>query len=559
VTAGPGAGRLELHHGTFAGLVDAARRELRRHRYERAAVAGQLAAQFAWLNHAGVFASPELEDVLASVGAALPDWPRRRAAAPGPPTVLHVVTQAYPTGGSTQAVTRWIEGDRERRHAVCITRQRGGAVPDKLRDALGPAGDLRQLDVLRGGLLRRAATLRALASTVDTVLLHTHPYDVVPVIALAGAPGSPAVVYVDHADHVFWVGAGVSGIVMHMRDSGRLVALTRRGIDPAHSTVTPRPLRVPTVDIPVDEAKRQVGVQPHQVLIVTAADASKYRPVTAPGFLDVLVPLVDRNPRTVLLAAGPGEEPEWVAARTRTGGRVRPLGLLPDATVLQRAADLYVDSYPFASLTSLLEAGSLGIPVASYRGHPPECAVFGSDTRGLDDHLVTASEPEEFRQKLERLIRDPGERAALGERTRQAILASHTGAGWQSEVDRLYRSAARSPAPARPKGAAVSRQTGRLDVLVDLVMVRTGFSEGVDGVIRDHLGLLGWHRRTAAWWRLARAGSRPGLRRLLPEWALSRMARLRRRLASRPAARGAPPPPETGTAAAAPRIGEGVR
>ena len=133
-----------------------------------------------------------------------------RLARSPPREVLHVVTQCYGTGGSTQAIACWIEQDSERHHRVCITRQRGAPPPDKIRAPLSSDADLIRLDTERGGLIERAARLRALGCRVRRRVLHLHPYDVVPVIAFSGAEGLPPVIYVDHCDHVFWLGTSIS-------------------------------------------------------------------------------------------------------------------------------------------------------------------------------------------------------------------------------------------------------------------------------------------------------------------------------------------------------------
>ena len=517
--------RLHTHRGEFAGLVATAQDHLRRGRLDAAAAYAQMAGHYAWMNHTGTFASPELEQLLAALGARLRQ-PRRPSARRSPPhEVLHVVTQCYGTGGSTQAIACWVEQDSERHHRVCITRQRGAPPPDKIRAPLSSDGDLIRLDTERGGLIERAARLRALAAESDVVILHLHPYDVVPVIAFSGAEGLPPVIYVDHCDHVFWLGTNISSVVMHMRDSGRRLAAARRGLDPARSAVVARPLRPTGRTTSREDAKRALGIDPATVLLVTAADGSKYRPVSSPSFLDVVVPVLEQHENAILHAAGPSPEGDWALAAGRTGGRIRALGMIPDVRQLQEAADVYLDSYPFSSLTSLLEAGSLGVPSITYRGHPEDCGVLGADTRGVDQHMLTASDPREFERALGGLIANRSRREQLGESTERAIRDTHTGDGWLRSVEELYAVAAAAQPPA-PSGPAV-RADGRLDLLVDMVMTQTGFAQGVPGATRDHLALLPARDRLAAWTTLTRSGARPPHGNVVPEWVLARAWRYR--------------------------------
>jgi glycosyltransferase involved in cell wall biosynthesis len=525
---------LDSQHADFAELVAAARRHLERGRLEAAAAYAQMAGHCAWMNHTGLFASPELEALLGELAARLPAPARAAAPTADPREVLHVVTQCYGTGGSTQAIACWVDQDRGRHHRVCITRQKGTPPPEKLLAPLAAPSDLIRLDTERGGLMERAARLRELAASSDMVVLHLHPYDVVPVIAFAGAAGLPPVIYVDHCDHVFWLGTSIATVVMHMRDSGRLLAAARRGVDPERSAVVPRPIRPIGRTTERAEAKRQLGLDPDEVLLVTAADGSKYRPVGSPSFLDVVAPVLERHPEALLIAAGPQPDEDWQAAAERTGGRIRALGPLPDVRLLQEAADVYLDSFPFSSLTSLLEAGSLGTPTMTFRGHPADCGVLGADTRGVDDHIVAADDAATFEHELSGLIADAGRRRELGARTERAIRDTHATEAWRAEVVALYAQAAALDPPSGT--GPVERGTGRLDDLVDQVMRRTGYAEGVPGATREHLGLLPLRERTVAWTRLTRAGRRPPPRNAVPEWLLPRLGRAKQVLRRRPSA-----------------------
>lgn len=521
--------QIEHNEHEFQMLVQTARRHLDHDRPEAAAVYAQIAGQFAWMNHAGRFASPDVEDLLARLGERCAGTSRPVARTARPRKILHVLTQAYQTGGSTREVACWVEQDEDRHHRVCVTRQGASTLPAFLRSTLESPLDLIRLDAGRGGLMQRAGVLRTLSADADVVVLHTHPYDVVPLIALAHDHGPPPVVFINHADHVFWLGVGISDVLLNMRESGRALATWRRGVEPWRSTVTARPLMPGDRTLSRDDAKRRLGVQPDQVLLATAADASKYRPVGPDSFLDLIVPVLERHPHAVLLAAGPSSEDDaWAAAAARTGGRVRALGRLPDVTVLHEAADVYLDSFPFSSLTSLLEAGSREVAVMTYRGHPESCAVLGADTPGVDEHMLSAPTPQAFAVELSRLIDDDVLRRDLGRSTRAAISQTHTGEGWRASIDEVYALAARSKE--RPAPDRVDRSADVLDVLVHGVMVQTGYSQGVAGALRDNLALLPVRQRLAAWTRLTRTGALPPTRNLVPEWLLARLSSARRRI-----------------------------
>ena len=184
-------------------------------------------------------------------------------------------------------------------------------------------------------------------------------------------------------------------------------------------------------------------------------------------------------------------------------------------------------SFPFSSLTSLLETGSLGTPAVTYRGHPDDCGVLGADTPGVDEHLLCPADPAAFADVVGRAISDPAWRLELGEATRRAIDATHTGDGWLATMDEVYARAAELHTPPVPRPAP--REDSRLDHLVDAVMERTGYALGVPGAIRGHLGLLPLGERLLVSWRLAMGGPAPGGRQLLPEGLLPRLGAWRRR------------------------------
>ncbi|RPF26085.1 hypothetical protein [Georgenia muralis] len=497
---------LDRDHVAFAHLLVSARTLLDQGRLAAAAASCQVAAHHAWLNPSGIFASAELEQLLIDVGRRLPRTRVEVARTSDPGTVLHVATQAYQSGGSTQYIASWADQDRGRRHVLLLTRQLTTPLPEKL-DARRRDGVLRivRADTMPGGILGRALALRRAAARADVVLVHAHPGDVVPVLALADQGTSVApVVLVDQADHVFWVGVSIAQTLLSMRRSGAALAVRRRGVEPSRIVMGMRPLETPARTMSREAAKRQLGIDPTDVLVLTAADASKYEPVGGPSLVEMVLPVFLRNRHARLLAAGPAPEGEWARAARLTHGRVRALGPLPHVGLLHQAADVYLDSFPFASLTSLLESGTLGNPVVTYRGHPEGCDVLGADTEGVDEAMSRPTTPDGLRQELSLLVDEAPARHQAGDAIRASILDRHGADVWQTEARRVYAHAARSSPEITLR--VPPRRTGTLEELVRQVVTRSPHSQGVPGSLRSALGLLPAGERLSAVHALRRHG-----------------------------------------------------
>ena len=153
------------------------------------------------------------------------------------------MTEAYATGGHSQNVWRWIEEDKRRTHTLALTRQGSLPVPAVLEKVVvASGGSIAQLDKDGGDLLSRASALARLAATRDEVVLHVHPFDVVPLIAFAASEERPPVVLLNHADHVFWLGVTVADVVVHARSVAVSLAEDRRDIPGERSVIFPFPI-----------------------------------------------------------------------------------------------------------------------------------------------------------------------------------------------------------------------------------------------------------------------------------------------------------------------------
>jgi glycosyltransferase involved in cell wall biosynthesis len=389
--------------------------------------------------------SPELERQLIEIARRLPlpsSHPVIREA--GSERWLHVLNEAYSFGGHTAMVYRWIRSDpRPNQHSIILLSQRN-AVPPALTEATqSTGGSILQLDP-HAPLLTQAVQLRSQAwNEADVVVLHIHPWDVVSTLAF-GIPGGPPVLFVNHAAHIFWVGASVADVVLNLRVSTQEDEWTRshRGVD--RYMHLPIPLPEPMEQLGecaiAPEARREaretLGLPDHAPILLTVGTGYKYTPVPSLDFLETAVAILQACADAYFMAVGVTEDSRWEAAREVTGGRLRALGCRPAHKVAtyQAAADMYLEGFPFGSTTALLEAGIRGLPcVLSPKTCPPP---FASD--GIA--LAVTDRPEDAKEYIVRaitLVKDPHERKRLGSELAASIRAHHTGPGWARYLNKI--------------------------------------------------------------------------------------------------------------------------
>lgn len=456
----------------FDRLTRIADRAFGLERYDTAAAFAQVAAGFASTNHAGIFASPLLESIVAGIGATLPaeSATRRRRSNGWPQRVLHVLTEAIGVGGHTRFALRWLQQDEGRTHWLALTRQRR-SVPPALAQAVESRNG--QMRAIQGGgnrsLVTRAAELRQLAMEFDVVVLYTHPYDAVAAIALSGVDERPAVAFVNHADHAFWLGSVAADVVANIRAQGVRLCVDRRGIAADRCSLLPIPLDHVAPRYSREEAKGLLALPPSTTVILTVAAPYKYECIDGTDFLDLVTPVLAANDRAVLLAVGPKADGRWRSANRQTGGRIRACGQEPDVRLYYEACDIYLDSYPVSSVTSALEAASYGVPVITLCPYQGSDAVLCSEDLALEDLATRVSKPGDFASLLEHLLADPLRRHALGTKTAEHVRDVHSPESWRRALEDLYlRLGDLSQGIANLRALPEGHHT-RLDLLDDLL------------------------------------------------------------------------------------------
>jgi glycosyltransferase involved in cell wall biosynthesis len=524
--------RLKANFAQFESEVAKAEAHLKAGRFEDAALSVTLASAHATQKHCGVFASERVERILRAISDTLPD---RAAALPRKKDlkdvrrILHVATELTTVGGLTRMMTRWINTDASRENSVALTRFRG-VFPQQLDEAVARSGGkVHRLNTRIGSVRNWALDLRKLARGYDLVVMHIHCEDTVPVIAFAASETLPPVLLLNHADHIFWVGPSVCHAVLNLREAAADITVNRRGVAPERSLMLPTLIDPPSRKMSREEARAKLGIDADATAMISVARGAKYRPIKGVTYASRFVDVLKANPKARLFVVGSGSPDDWKPAQDQVPGRITGLPEQPDPSAYFEAADIYVDSYPFSSSTSLMEAAGYGLPLLTLFVAPDEARLVGINHLGLEGGLVQARTTQQWEATLTRMIRDPAFRMAQSEAaTRAVAIAQPT--EWLNWLERAYQQALDLP-PLPPlsgpmPGNPDTPRFGEPDIRHEDMY---GSHTPLDEIAKDHIGAFALPTRIRLVSQLQSegkiSGARQALRLLVPEWLKRRLKR----------------------------------
>jgi glycosyltransferase involved in cell wall biosynthesis len=437
------ASRLLANFARFEAEVQLAETAYANDELEMAAFYAATASTIATHTHCGVFASPRLERVLNAIGRRIipGESGRNFGRAHSYKKVLHVGTELSAVGGLTRMISRWIDADAERTNSLVLT-QHKGKIPEHLTEAVKRSGgEIIRLNQMPGSRFDWVRALRRIACKHDVIILHIHCEDVIPLLAFADGVGLPPVLLLNHADHLFWLGPSICHLVINLRDAAADISISRRGIEPQRNFLLPTIVDATTRSHARRDAKVSLGLDPDSILLLSVARRPKYRSLNGVSFADRHVKLLEKHPQTQLVVVGSGEPEDWQGAKARVNGRIIGLPEQPDPRRYFEAADIYVDSYPFVSSTSMMEAGGYGLPLVTIFTLSDEARIFGINHVGLVGTSLVAKTFDEYGALLERLIVDPVLREQNGEAVRRAVEEFHVPSGWHPHLEAAFKHA----------------------------------------------------------------------------------------------------------------------
>ena len=395
-------------------------------------------AKIAVVSNPGFFYSREMEQLLSDIARSrLPSVSSPLDASGGLKRFLHILTVAYERGGHTRAVSRWVDTCAQHApsecHSVLLSMQDDLPIPawliDSVRKGRGEIVDLPP----EMSWFERAAQMRSRSLEFDAIILHIHPDDPLPNIAFHDRPR--LVMFFNHADHLFSLGTGLAGVIADVRPVGHDLSVQFRSPDARKVTIP-----VPLVDDGPSqwskgEARRKLGLPADALVALTIGEPYKFTSIFGYSFPAMVQAICKEDTRARVIAIGiSGSEP-FPGLQRLTGGQFTPVGFVRDRNTLElyyRAADIYLDSFPCTSITSVLDAARHGLPVQRFCN--PFQPLMWSDDPALDSVMRGVSTQDEFVAGALRWLQWPEKkRSELGDRFRSAALRDHYGASWKSK------------------------------------------------------------------------------------------------------------------------------
>jgi hypothetical protein len=388
-------------------------------------------AKWSWDHHPGEFASAKLEKLLRRIGRKYAPTERAKSLVTLRPRVLHILTEAYPTGGHTRLTWRWIEIDTARDHTVLLTQQIATPVPAALVNAA--KGNV--VELTGATRIERLKELSLMLSNYDLIVLNIHPHDSVAVAACSGSRGRPRTVLVNHADHVFWLGVGATDQILNFRPSSVVLTKNRRCRAKGMSDLLPLPLDTPLIDPQRGEALRvELAIPANAPVSLCLSAPYKFTDDIGGQFLRLLRRALVEQPDLHHIAIGPGPGTlGWAELASEFPERLHLFDVTPDYQAAFDAADIFLDSFPFSSITSALEAACWALPVLSLGAKSPSPLTL--DDLGLRQLL--AQSEDEWIATLQLWATNRTLAAEVGRRHKHDCEVVHEPTAWLASLERI--------------------------------------------------------------------------------------------------------------------------
>jgi hypothetical protein len=392
-----------------------------------------IAARYATFRNFGIYYSLKIENLLINISEKFISFSPHQYL-PKSNKILHLISEAYPVGGHTKLLINWIRINKDFSHDILITNQSNKDL-DKVinNEFLSISEKVTFLnDVFpKDDYIKKSSFIHKESLNYEFIVMHAHPFDIQLFMGLKLT--NRPIIYVNHSDHTFWLGVLKITTVSEIRESGKSFSVKYRGISPNNSILLPIPLENP--NFKKIEENKSLKLKQKEIIILTIAKKIKFNPTYSNSLFEIYYELLSYSQNVKLIVIGPIESDYYFSELSKMfPNRVSVLGEINDLIPFYSIANIYIDSYPFNSFTSLLDAAKNKIPILSLKYKSIEL-----DDPALNKLKFSFTNKNNLITYAKMLIASKRKANIIGHRNFKIIQEFHLGSSWNNRLNALYK------------------------------------------------------------------------------------------------------------------------
>jgi len=284
--------------------------------------------------------------------------------------ILHVATMVGAYGGHTRDILNWVKNQPNKKHSLLLNTH--CTVPVWLSNAVNDS-DGKVVINDKQGYIPKALFLKSNSLAYESIVLHVHTNDILPILAYGTNFPRPVALF-NHADHTFWLGSAITDKVYDLNTYSANITHKFRGI--RSNTALPIVIDESRENIhSKSELRAKYGLPQDKRILVSMASKHKFLGQSNKFFKTIPALL---NDSTIMLLMGPKNKKQFKRLAKNSSGKVIPMGYqdIGKADDILRLSDIYIDSFPMSSFTSMLQAIREGLPViTTFPYELPDCLL----------------------------------------------------------------------------------------------------------------------------------------------------------------------------------------
>lgn len=416
----------------YQSLKSRALSEFKQGNLEKSLDYTRVTALFAWQHHCGLWYDADLDDLLEKIGNELTGTHLQTGNEIGSSDRIVFITSAVNVGGLTRLLNQWmgfLKNDFKYR-VLYITNHYTS--PDNFYCTSSTFQDPQlhfyNLSCYEKYTDRIQELIKLLIKyPPQQIILFIDPDDVIAVSAIAAVKNylkdlkrNMRVIYVNHADHAFWLGKKIIGTLVNFRREGALFSRKYRGMT---SLIIPLITGINYLPSSPENYRDKDLSKPQHTISLSVGTFPKILSKGKVDYFRTITHLLEKYPNHYhFFITNPPKSDildDYLPDNDDIKKRFIISGPFKDLSPYYRAADFLIETFPLTGYTVLVEAMTFQLPIVAFKN---EKFPLFSSTANLPFYTFTASTEEEIIALSGKLIENPQLREELGKQLYQYYL-----------------------------------------------------------------------------------------------------------------------------------------